>query len=121
MSKKWNKRRKRLYDIIQVGSDYDVYSRTYDFINAGMIILNITASIAYTFDSLRPQYGILILIVEQITIAFFALDYFLRILTAKFQFKEEEKELGAIRKYVCSVNGIIDLLSFLFIRPVDRK
>lgn len=113
MSKKWNKRRKRLYDIIQVGSDYDVYSRTYDFINAGAIILNITASIAYTFDSLRPQYGILILIVEQITIAFFAFDYFLRILTAKFQFKEEEKELGAIRKYVCSVNGIIDLLSFL--------
>lgn len=113
MNKRWNKRRKRLYEIIEVGSDYDVYSRTYDFINAGTIILNIAASIAYTFDHLRSQYGVLILIIEQITIAFFALDYVLRIFTAKFQFKNEDKELRAIRKYICSINGIIDLLSFL--------
>ena len=28
---------KRIFDIIEVGSDYDVYSRAYDFINAGAI------------------------------------------------------------------------------------
>lgn len=57
MSKQWEKRRKRLYDIIEVGSDYDVYSRTYDFVNASAIILNIVASIMYTFKEWREQYG----------------------------------------------------------------
>lgn len=44
--------------------------------------------------------------------AFFAVDYVLRIWTAKFQFKGE-KEFHAIGKYVCSTEGIIDLISFL--------
>ncbi|MBQ3559184.1 MAG: ion transporter [Agathobacter sp.] len=112
MGKKWDKRRKRLFDIIEVGSDYDVYSRAYDFINAGAILLNIIASIMYTFDECRVQYGLVLVIVIQVTIAFFAVDYFLRIWTAKFQFKGE-KEIHAIRKYVFSTAGIIDLLSFL--------
>ena len=112
MGKKWDKRRKRLFDIIEVGSDYDVYSRAYDFVNAGAILLNIIASILYTFDEWRAQYGVLLMIVIQVTIAFFAVDYLLRIWTAKFQFKGE-KEIRAISKYVFSTAGIIDLLSFL--------
>ncbi len=112
MRTQWEKRRKRLYDIIEVGSDYDVYSRMYDFINAGAIILNIIASIMYTFEEWRNQYGLLLLFVIHITVAFFAVDYILRIWTAKVQFKGE-KELRAIGKYVFSTAGIIDLISFL--------
>lgn len=112
MSGQWEKRRKRLYDIIEVGSDYDVYSRAYDFINAGAIILNIVASIMYTFEEWRNQIGLLLLFVIHITVAFFAVDYVLRIWTAKIQFKEE-KEIRAIGKYVFSTAGIIDLISFL--------
>jgi len=112
MGKKWDKRRKRLFDIIEVGSDYDVYSRVYDFVNAGAILLNIIASIMYTFDEWRAQCGVLLMIIIQVTIAFFAVDYLLRIWTAKFQFKGE-KEIRAISKYVFSTAGIIDLISFL--------
>ena len=112
MHTRWEKRRKRLYDIIEVGSDYDIYSRAYDFVNAGAIILNIIASIMYTFEELRNQYGILLLFVIHSTVAFFAVDYILRIWTAKFQFKGES-EFRAIAKYVCSTAGIIDLISFL--------
>ena len=112
MNKQWEKRRKRFYDIIEVGSDYDVYSRAYDFVNAGAIILNIIASIMYTFEEWRNQYGLPLLFVIHITVAFFAVDYVLRIWTAKFQYKGE-KEIFAIWKYVCSTAGIIDLISFL--------
>ena len=112
MSKQWEKRRKRLYDIIEVGSDYDVYSRTYDFVNASAIILNIVASIMYTFKEWREQYGLALLFVIHVTVAFFAVDYVLRIWTAKFQFRGE-KEIRAIGKYVVSTAGIIDLISFL--------
>ena len=35
---KWEKRRKRLFHIIEVGSDFDVHSRWYDYENAVAII-----------------------------------------------------------------------------------
>lgn len=108
----WEKRRKRVFDIIEVGSDYDIYSRAYDFVNAGAIILNIIASIMYTFDDLQAQYGGVLLAIIHLTIAFFAVDYLLRVWTAKFQYKEE-KESKAVRRYIFSTSGIIDLLSFL--------
>ena len=112
MSKRWERRRKRLYDIIEVGSDYDVYSRTYDFVNAAAIIINIITSIMYTFDECRSRFGIVLLFAIHVTVGFFAVDYVLRIWTAKFQYKEE-KEIHAIGKYVCSTAGVIDLISFL--------
>ena len=112
MSKRWERGRKRLYDIIEVGSDYDVYSRTYDFVNAAAIIINIITSIMYTFDECRSRFGIVLLFAIHVTVGFFAVDYVLRIWTAKFQYKEE-KEIYAIGKYVCSTAGVIDLISFL--------
>ena len=112
MSKKWENRRKRLYDIIEVGSDYDFYSRAYDFLNAGAIILNIVASIMYTFEEWRNQCGLLLLFIIHATVAFFAVDYVLRIWTAKYQY-QREKEIHAIGKYVFSTAGLIDLVSFL--------
>ena len=112
MKKQWDKRRKRLFDIIEVGSDYDSYSRAYDFLNATAIILNIVASIMYTFEDWRARYGGSLLTMIHVTVAFFAVDYILRVWTAKFQYKEET-EGKAIRNYVCSTTGIIDLLSFL--------
>lgn len=112
MSKKWEKRRKRLHEILEVGSDFDRVSRMYDFINALAIIINLTVSIMYTFDNLREDYGSWLLLIEKITVAFFALDYVLRLWTAKYLYKHVT-EPRAIFKYVFSFTGIIDLLSFL--------
>ncbi len=111
-SPKWEKRRRRLYDIIEVGSDFDAHSRFYDYENAVAIILNLTATILYTFEEIREAYGSILFIVTQITLAFFAMDYFFRIWTAKFQYKGFP-EWKAILKYMTSVNGVIDILSFL--------
>lgn len=112
MSINWTKTRKRISDIIEVGSDIDKWSRVYDYVNVVAIVLNLTATIMYTFDDLRAQYGTWLLLVEQITIVFFAVDYILRIWTAKYVHKDL-KEWHSIRKYVFSFNGVVDLLSFL--------
>lgn len=112
MSKKWEKRRKRLHEILEVGSDFDTVSRVYDFAAAFAIIINLTVSIMYTFDNLRDDYGTWLLLIEKITVAFFALDYVLRLWTAKYLYKQVT-EPRAIFKYVFSFTGIIDLLSFL--------
>ena len=49
----YEKRRKRIFEIIEVGTEYDYVSRIYDFFNAFCIILNLAVSILYTFDNYR--------------------------------------------------------------------
>ena len=66
----------------------------------------------YTFDEARAHYGVVILIVEQITVAFFAVDYALRLWTAP-EFFPKLSSFRSVWKYVFSLTGIVDLLSFL--------
>lgn len=109
---KWEKRRKRLYDIIEVGSDFDFQSRFYDYQNAAAILLNLTVTILFTFEEIRISYGHILSFFEQVTLLFFMVDYFFRIWTAKFEYKAFP-EWKAILKYMTSFNGLVDLLSFL--------
>ena len=112
MKKKLLRQRKRIKEIIEVGSDIDIQSRIYDYVNAGAIIINLFFSILYTFAEVRENYGRLIEIIEGVTVAFFTVDYILRVLTAG-ELYDELKESHALRKYVFSFTGIVDLLSFL--------
>lgn len=112
MDKKWLRRRKRVFEIIEVGNDLDYVSRAYDFINATSIILNLLASILYTFTPIELKYGPYLLWVERVTVAFFAIDYILRLWTARFAYPEL-KERNAVKRQIMSFSGIIDLLSFL--------
>ncbi|MBR5468711.1 MAG: ion transporter [Firmicutes bacterium] len=106
------KKQKRIFEIIEVGNDLDYPSRIYDFVNAFSIIFNITACVLYTFEDIRVSCGSILLTVEQITVAFFMVDYLLRLWTARFLYPEFS-EKRARKKYVLSFTGIIDLLSFL--------
>ena len=112
MKKSWDARRKRVFEILEVGYNYDFISRSYDYVNAFAIILNLVASVLFTYDEIRVQYGFLIVFVEEITVAFFGIDYFLRIWTAKF-LHPKDSEIRAIGKYVFSFTGIVDMLSFV--------
>lgn len=112
MKKKWLKRRQRLFQIIDVGYDLDWISRGYDYINVTAIVLNLIVSILHTYDSIRERYEPILLVVEAITVAFFVIDYIFRLITARYMYKEK-KEWKAIRRYVFSFMGIVDLLSFL--------
>ena len=108
----WERRRKRIFEIIEVGSDFDFQSRGYDLINAAAIILNLTVSILYTFENLRMQYSTIFFSIEAVTVAFFCVDYILRIWTAKYLY-QNLSEPRAIRRYALSFTGAVDLLSFL--------
>ena len=69
MQDTWEKRRKRIFEIIEVGTEYDYVSRIYDFFNAFCIILNLVASMVYTFDEYRAAYGGILMVIEQATVA----------------------------------------------------
>ena len=105
-------RRKRVSEIIEVGYDQDWLSRLYDLINALAIVANLAASILYTFEAVRLPFGWLVLTLEQVTVAFFAVDYCLRLWTAPVL---APKLSGgrAVWKYAASFSGLVDLLSFL--------
>lgn len=105
-------RRKRASEIIEVGYDQDWLSRLYDLINALAIVANLAASILYTFEAVRLPFGWLVLTLEQVTVAFFAVDYCLRLWTARALFPGLS-EPRAVLKYALSFSGAVDLLSFL--------
>ncbi len=115
MERTWTKRRERLFEIVDVGYDLDRVSRTYDFLNVCSVIINLAVSILYTFSGIRDRYGKALLIIEGITVAFFFVDYILRLITARVKYGNERgmTEGKAIRKYALSFMGIVDLFSFL--------
>ena len=113
-SKRWYKRRKRLFEILEVGNDLDHVSRAYDFLNAFTIILNLVVSIMSTYESMRTRYGDALLIIEEITVAFFCVDFILRVFTARFLYVDENLTEGqSVKKYMLSLLGIVDILSWL--------
>ena len=114
-SKKWYRRRKRLFEIIEVGNDLDHISRVYDFINVFTIVVNLIVSIMYTYENMRMQYGATLLWIERITVGYFAVDYLLRVFTARFLYVDEEDmtDWKAAKNYVFSFMGIVDILSWL--------
>lgn len=110
MDKKWLKRRKRLFEILRVGNDLDRASRRYDYFDACSIVLNLVVSVMYTYSEMRERYGSVLVAIEAVTVVYFAVDYVLRIWTARFLYPEE-KPSRAVMKYLLSFSGIVDFLS----------
>ena len=108
----WEQRRKRLAGIVEIGSSDGSVSRGYDVLGTLVIIINLIVSVLMTFTSVEQQYGEVLLLIERITVIFFSIDYVLRLWTAKYIF-DADTEFGAMRKYMLSFSGIVDLLSFL--------
>ncbi len=104
--------RKRIFEIIEIGSPEDRPSRTYDFFNMLAIVVNLSLSILCTFEEFRTPYGDTAAAIEAVTVAFFALDYVLRLLTAKIKYPKLS-EPRALIKYIFSFGGVVDILSFL--------
>lgn len=108
----WNRTRKRLFEIVEVGSATDKISRGYDLLYVLVIIANLAATIAFTFNSMEAKYGPHLEMAEDITVIFFVIDYVLRILSAPCKFPTFGSTRATL-KYVFSFMGLIDLISFL--------
>jgi len=108
----WETRRRRLSQIIEVGMVEDAPSRFYDFVNLLSIVVNLTVSVMLTFEGLRTQFGPVLLTLESGTVTFFAVDYVLRLWTAKYLWPKLPP-IKALLRYLFSFSGLVDLLSFL--------
>ncbi len=104
--------RERLFKMVSVGVIDDRINQCYDVVSIGALLLNLAAAFANTYDTLHFRYGDVFALIETVTVVFFAIDYVLRLVTAKFLYSEV-KEATAIRKYMLSFDGIVDVLSFV--------
>lgn len=95
-----------------MGTTDDIPSRCYDFASTLILLINVAVTMLYTFDEMELRYGETLLLVEALTVAFFAVDYCLRVWTTQF-IRPGLTEAQAVWKYVISLTGMIDLLSFL--------
>jgi len=75
----WMHIRRKLANIMKVGATDEAFSREYDIISTLAVVM-------ITFDSMELQYGRLLIALEAVTVAFFAIDYILRVWTAYFNF-----------------------------------
>ncbi len=96
--------RKRIFEIIEMGKENDVTSKIYDIF---MLIVIILSLIPLTFKNLNKT----LIIIDQVTVLFFIIDYILRLITADFKYMD--KSTKSFIKYPFSFMAIIDFLSII--------
>ena len=109
---RWPQIQDRLFHMVSVGIVDEPVNQAYDILSTSALIINLIASILYTFSSINRRYGVVLQRIEAVTVFFFAIDYLLRLLTARCLYPGKGSR-RAVLKYMFSAAGIIDLLSFL--------
>lgn len=104
-------KKKRIFDIIQIGKKDDFPSRAFDIFIVWVIIINIAVLFLETFDELNG-YAPLFKIVEMITIVIFCVEYLLRIWTAEYLYPGRGY-CKAVLKFLVSFDGLVDLCTIL--------
>ena len=104
-------KKKRIFDIIQIGQREDIISRGFDIFIVIVILLNISIIFLETFDRFNKWSGVFKWI-EIVTICVFIIEYALRIWTAEFLYPEFSVTKARL-KFLVSFDGIVDLLTIL--------
>lgn len=105
------KRKKRIFDIIQIGKREDFVSRVFDLFIVIVIFVNIAVLFVETFDEMT-EYLSFLRVVEMVTIIIFAIEYLLRIWTAEYLYPDKSRG-KAILRFLVSFDGIVDLCTIL--------
>lgn len=104
------KKKKRIFDIIQIGNRKDMPSTAFDIFIVVVILVNLFITIFDTFDESAPYADILDRL-ELITIIIFTVEYILRVWTAEYLYPKKDFWKAKL-KFIFSFNGIVDLLTF---------
>ncbi len=108
-----NKYKKKIFNMIEIGNKDDKISRTFDIVLVLVIVLNLFAILADTFDEMQPYHGLLD-VIELVTIIIFTIEYILRLWTSEYLYPDKGySKLKSVVFFIFSFYGIIDLLSFL--------
>ena len=109
------KNRKRLWEILEKGNENDKVSVYTDIFLITLIILNITAVLLETVDSIYSVYQFHFLVFERVSTFIFLVEYLLRVWVSVENSSKAKKTSKFITriKYMCTWPAIIDLLAVL--------
>ena len=113
-----NPRKKRVFEVIQIGNTKDTPSRLFDDVLIVMVLVNILLMFMQTFEVFEPYINI-IRVLEGITGLFFCVEYVLRLWTADQLYPEEKNSVKAAWRFAKSLDGIILLLTILPFLPLS--
>ena len=104
-------RKKRIFEIIQIGTKEDVASTVFDYLLVAAIVVNLSILVVDTF---APPYHVRVVLdrIEYATLAFFVVEYALRIWTAEYAYPDEAPGRARFR-FFSSLEGLIDLFTIL--------
>lgn len=108
---KLEKIKKRVFEIIQIGSQTDIPSLIFDVFIVCVILLNIAITFCQTFAQLA-RFSSLMQKVELVTIIIFTVEYILRLWTAQYLYPDMGRGKAKL-KFAVSFYGIVDLLTIL--------
>ena len=103
--------RKRIYEVIEKGSENDKISNFFDITILILVILSILQIVLESHADIQSKYGNYFRIFEFFTVVLFTVEYLMRIYTAKCKYKNGN--LISILKFIFSFEGIIDLIAIL--------
>lgn len=109
---KFNKLRKRIYEIIGPSTKGDVLSIIYDIFICTLVILSST-SVFIELANISEVLNRYLQIFEYVVVGFFIFDYLLHIFVCDFIYPECKNYAAALKEYVTSFDSFIDLLSIL--------
>ncbi len=104
-------RKRRIFDIIQIGNESDLISRAFDIFIVGVILINILVLFLETFSELA-RWQLFFHGAEQVTTAVFIVEYLLRLWTAEYLYPGLTAGRASIR-FAFSLDGLILLFSIL--------
>lgn len=108
---KAKKYKKRIFDIIQIGTQVDIPSKVFDIFIVCMILLSISVTFLQTFEQLG-DYKELLNHVELFTIIVFIMEYALRLYTSDLLYPQIDGK-KALLAFMFSFYGIVDLLTIV--------
>ena len=103
--------KKRIFNIIQIGSRNDAPSFAFDIGIVIVIVLNLFVTFFSTFEQAKGYENILEA-AEFVTVIIFAIEYALRLWTSEYLYPEKSKASAAL-SFALSAAGLVDLFSFL--------
>lgn len=104
-------KRKRIFEIIQIGNKEDGPSRSFDIFIVAVILCNIAVLFLETFDELSAFRG-LFGTIESLSVLIFCVEYALRIWTADLLYPDVSRPRAVLR-FLFSFDGLVDLLTIL--------
>ena len=108
----YQKIKKRTYEIIEVASVGDFYSRLFDIFILTLIFLNVLAVILETVETLSSRYTYFFRSFEIFSVTIFTIEYALRLWSCSYSSRYKNSVTGRIR-FALTPLALVDLIAIL--------